>query len=1040
MAESSPGERQVCSDSQAATDMNPLPNAGETGIDTLIQLASQALGGIAVSLTITTPDATQQWIGDGHPTLDDACRQRLVAAIESHDFNGEPARPGDVRARAATDVLYLGEDRPVLRWLAVRVTSHGALIACEEEPWEPDDACIELLLGFAGLVERELDRLLDQHTAIEYDVDDSPERSLARTVASASRDGVIGLTPDGQVSFANPTAARLLDIPANDLVGRSFLDWFRPSSASGQSVSRELSDHLRAGTSVELDEAQLVRPGGETIPVELAFVPNLDPDGKVIGGVLRFADLRARQAALLAARHSEARHQTFLEMTLDSIVTVDDAGTILEFNRAAERTFRCSADDVLGRELTDVLIPQPWRDWYRSAFHAFAATGDGPLEGQRVRIAGQRQDGTTFPAEVSITRLPNGNASILTLYFHDLTDRTWSERRRMTRYTVTRILAETESPDEAIPNIMEAICNGLEWDWAACWARAPGSTEMRIELTWRREGIEAGALEIASRQHSFNPGHAFLGEVWTRRRAGWVEDIEQHETFMRKDAARACGFRSVAAMPVLGRNEVIGIIEFHSQQRREPDDELLRLLDSLGSQVGQFIERKQVEEERVQLLQREQVARADAEAAERRLSFLAEASAQLASSLDYEATLANVARLAVPKLADYCAIDMLSDDGTIRSLEIADIDPQKEAIGRELQAANPVDPESDNPVAQVMRTGRPLLFQEVDDDVLRLFDPSGGEYFKILRALGNDSAMYVPLIARGRTIGVISFVSAESGYQYGSSDLALAQELARRAAIAIDNARLYREAQDAVRVREEFLSIASHELKTPLTTVKGYGQLISRLLQRSSIDRSRIRHLVDQLQEQLGRFEVLIADLLDISRIQQGRLELRTEIVDMVALVHNVIDRFDNPAETNPIHRIRVECPDRVEGRWDPGRMDQVLTNLISNAVKYSPDGGEIVVRVALDSADWVRVSIDDPGIGIPEEDQARLFRPFARSEHVHRAISGVGLGLYITRQIVERHGGTIEIESEVGVGSKFTVILPRCSSGDPVVGDSTAS
>jgi signal transduction histidine kinase len=385
-----------------------------------------------------------------------------------------------------------------------------------------------------------------------------------------------------------------------------------------------------------------------------------------------------------------------------------------------------------------------------------------------------------------------------------------------------------------------------------------------------------------------------------------------------------------------------------------------------------------------------------------------------------------VAHLAVPTLSDYCAIDVLDDDNRIRSLEISDIDPEKEAAGRKMQEDHPVDPESNHPVAQVMRSGRPILFSDVDDDVLRLFAEDDEEYLQGLRDIGIDSAMYVPLIARGRTIGVISFVASESGQRYGPSDLALAQELTRRAALAIDNARLYREAQDAVRTREEFLSIASHELKTPLTTVKGYGQILGRLLRRPTIDTKRLIRLADQLQDQLARFEILIADLLDVSRIQQRGLELRPEPADLVALVRTVLNRFEYPAEPQVQHVFTIRGPERLEGVWDPDRLDQVLTNLISNAVKYSPDGGEILITIEMREGDQVELAVHDQGIGIPEDEQGELFRPFARSETVQRAISGVGLGLYISQQIIGRHGGRIWLESEPGTGSRFAVLMPR--------------
>jgi PAS domain S-box-containing protein len=1011
--------------SQQHAPSSAHPSASDEPNDVLVHLvdlARQSVDGPLTMLAVLSRNGEWEWIGGDHLKVSDICRERLVAAICGEDV--PPAREPDEPSApyVVSDILTVGPGRPRLRWVAARIANHGALISCNEEPWEPDERLAAILSGFAIYIEQELTRQNFRNASTA----NSRNNQFADLIVNSARDGVVGLDLDGKCRFVNETAAELLACSADDLIDQPVTRFF---SRSGNRIESEIV-RFKQGKRVDIDDATLLCRDGSHLPVELTVLPNIEENGQVIGAVLRFSDLSERKTALAAAELSEARHQAFLRMTLDSIITIDDAGKVIEFNQAAEQTFRCSASDVLGTEMAETLFPQPWRDWYRAAFKTFAETGTGPLSGRRIHITALRWNGRTFPAEITITRLPAKDGWIFTLYVHDLSERKWNERRRVTRYTVTRILAESESPTEALPKILEALCQGLEWDWAALWTREPGTTEMQLDLTWNRGAIEAGPLEIASREMSFEPGYGFIGEIWSKRQASWIQELSDSTEYVRSEAALACGLHSVAAMPIIGRDDVIGVIEVYSQRVRERDAEMLRHMDSLGSQIGQFIERKQVEEERIQILAREQAARAEAQAAERRLAFLAEASAQLSSTLDYEVTLANVARLAVPKLADYCAIELVDDDGRIRTLEVADIDPAKEAMDRQIHAKRSTNLNSDHPVAQVFRTGRPLLFPDVDDSVLRLISGDDDEYFHLLRELGNDSCMYVPMTARGRTIGVISFVSAESGHRYGPSDLALAQELTRRAALAIDNARLYREAQDAIRAREEFLSIASHELKTPLTTVKGYSQIIARLLRRSSLDRDRLIYLASQLQNQLGRFETLIADLLDISRIQRGGLELRPERTDLVALTENVLSRFTYPAEPSNPHQFHLDAPDSYIGVWDPDRLDQVLTNLLSNAVKYSPEGGEINIRIQPQEDDLVQISVSDPGIGIPEEEQGRLFRPFARSESVQRAISGVGLGLYISQQIVDRHGGSIVLDSQPERGSTFTVTLPRVFAG----------
>jgi signal transduction histidine kinase len=252
--------------------------------------------------------------------------------------------------------------------------------------------------------------------------------------------------------------------------------------------------------------------------------------------------------------------------------------------------------------------------------------------------------------------------------------------------------------------------------------------------------------------------------------------------------------------------------------------------------------------------------------------------------------------------------------------------------------------------------------------------------------------------------------------------LALYARQSQQTIAALELARA--EAEAAAHAREEFLSVASHELKTPLTTVKGYVQMLARALQQPVVEREHIARYAGYLQAQVARLEGLVADLLDSSRIQQGRLDLHPEPADLAALARHVLARFEHAAERLPTHRLMCDAPEPLLGTWDTTRLDQVLTNLISNALKYSPNGGEVGVRVR-QVGDLAEVVVSDQGVGIPADARATLFRPFARGNATARNIPGAGLGLYIAARITERHGGSITVQSEPGVGSTFTVRLP---------------
>jgi signal transduction histidine kinase len=410
--------------------------------------------------------------------------------------------------------------------------------------------------------------------------------------------------------------------------------------------------------------------------------------------------------------------------------------------------------------------------------------------------------------------------------------------------------------------------------------------------------------------------------------------------------------------------------------------------------------------------------------------FLAEAGQMLASSLDYEATLAAVVQLAVPRLADWCAIEILKEGETLpRQLAVAHSDPAKVELARELRRRYPPDPAVPLGLMQVLRTGEPELLSEIPDELVRAH-VQPPEQAELLLELGLRSSMILPLRVQGRVFGALLFVSAESGRRYGKDDLALAVEIARRAALAVENARLYREAQEAVRLRDVFLSIASHELKTPLTTLLLQSQALVRDVTRSgapSPDRSgdrfqeRLLKRSAHIEKQVLRLEELVNELLDVSRITAGRLELKPSEFDLVELVQEVIARFEDEA-VRAGSSMTLVAPDGARGSWDRLRLDEVLTNLVSNALKYGA-GRPIAVEVEVESG-TVRIRVRDRGIGIAPEHQGRIFERFVRLVP-ERAYKGFGLGLWITRQIVEAHGGTIRVTSETGEGSVFVVELP---------------
>jgi signal transduction histidine kinase len=429
-----------------------------------------------------------------------------------------------------------------------------------------------------------------------------------------------------------------------------------------------------------------------------------------------------------------------------------------------------------------------------------------------------------------------------------------------------------------------------------------------------------------------------------------------------------------------------------------------------------------------------QHALGEAEAARRRLGFLAEASATLAASLDYETTLQTVARLAVPTLADVCFFDVVTDGETIQRVAWAHTDPaQQERVPRYV----PPRPLGDHPAGRTLLGGQARLVAEVTDAWMQATATSP-EHLQFLRDLGVRSLMRVPLVARERPIGVLTFGLAGSGRRYTPADLVLAEELARRAALAVDHAWLYHQLQQGVRTRDEFLLSASHDLKNPLAAIQGQAQLLRRRATRAgALDGERLLKGLAPIENSTRMMAQLLDEWSDVARLQMGEpLHLDRRSTDLVALARQIAGVQQPMTES---HQIVVEAAvDELVGPWDTVRLARVLGNLLGNAVKYSPAGGTITVALGRAEGAWAMLAVRDQGVGIPAADLPHIFERFHRGSNVAGHIAGTGIGLATVRQIVEQHGGTITVESWPDKGPALVVldmILPVLDGEGVVAG-----
>lgn len=376
-------------------------------------------------------------------------------------------------------------------------------------------------------------------------------------------------------------------------------------------------------------------------------------------------------------------------------------------------------------------------------------------------------------------------------YFRDVTARRRQERRLAAQYAVISVLAESPSLDMAAPKILEALCSGIGWDWSALWTVDQSAGVLRCLEVWHSPARSAPEFERAIRQATFSVGIGLPGRVWASGAPAWISDFGADDHFPPATSIQSAGLRSAVAFPVSVGSEILGVIEAFHPETLEEDEDLMQTAAAIGSQVGQFIVRKRAEDDRRDLLARERVARTEAEAAQRRLEFLANASLRVSASLDYRKTLEALVDLAVPYLADWCFVDVLEQPDTAHRVALAYADPSKAELAQEMRTPSP-DPDSRYGVNEVLRTGRAVVVTEVTDEIVQ--DISGGaKRLESLREMGPESYMIIPLIARDRILGAMVLVSAGSGRVYTDEDKALAEELSARAAISIDNARLYQE-------------------------------------------------------------------------------------------------------------------------------------------------------------------------------------------------------------------------------------------------------
>jgi signal transduction histidine kinase/PAS domain-containing protein len=415
--------------------------------------------------------------------------------------------------------------------------------------------------------------------------------------------------------------------------------------------------------------------------------------------------------------------------------------------------------------------------------------------------------------------------------------------------------------------------------------------------------------------------------------------------------------------------------------------------------------------------------------AEETARYLARASEVLGNSLDYETTLAELAHIVVPELAEWCTVHVTDPAGGARQVVLAHADPEKVRWAEELNRRYPPDASVDQGVPRVLRTGQAEIHPEITDEML-LAGARDEEHRRLILELGLRSAIIVPLVAHGRILGALSLLSVRTGRRFGQADLELAQELARRAALAVDNSLLHRAerqarlaADEANMAKMQFLAVMSHELRTPLNAIGGYAELM-RLGIRGPVTEEQVQDL-DRIASSQRNLLGLINDILNFAKLEAGHLEFRTDDVPLKPLLEDIEALVAPQLRSAHLAFGGSSGDDSIVLRADREKVRQIVLNLLGNAIKFTPAGGRVAVSCTR-QGDRVRVEVTDTGIGIAADRLQSVFDPFVQLDRTLTSQhEGTGLGLAISRDLARAMHGDIEATSELGKGSTFSLVLP---------------
>lgn len=905
-----------------------------------------------------------------------------------------------------------------------------------------------------------------------------------RTTLSSIGDGVIVTDSKGRVMLLNSVAEALTGWTSREARERPVEHVFHiVDEETNTKVESTLVHVLHEGIVVAATKARaLIAKDGRKRPVDHSAAPIRSKKGELTGLVLVFRDVTDRRQAERELRESEERFRLMADNAPVLIWMSDLNKQYTFFNRAWLEFTGRAAEEEYGDGWMESLHPDDRQRCLESYSSALASrssfrreyrlrradgeyrwildTGiprlakDGTFDGyigSCIDISDRKDAEEAWRAQrkwFRITLRSIGDAVIATdikgrvLFLNPvaqaLTGWTQKEAELQPLEGVFRIINEyTRHPVEnpASKALAEGTVIGLSGDTILLAkdgserpiddsaapiqdekGRVIGVVLIFRDVTERRRAEEARRHLAAIVESSDD---AIISETFDGKITSWNKAAERlfgyvSEEIIGKPISLLAPLEHAGELPAVSEQVRRGETTKHFETKGRRKDgrtmdvsiNISAIRDAQGSVVGASAIARDITERK----RKEQTAR-----------FLAHVSTTVASLVDYELTLQTVAKLAVPFFADWCAISMLEANGSLRRAALAHTDPTKVELAQKLFQRFPDDPGPRHGTLNVLRTGKPRLISDLNESVLRE-RIQDDELFTMAQNLGLRSYMAMPLSARGKTIGVITFILAESGRRYEDPDLAVGEELAYRAAVAIENAQLYQALKESDKRKNEFLAMLAHELRNPLAPVRNALHILKVSPNNPSVS-AQARDMAERQVHYLTR---LVDDLLDVSRIMRGKIELRKERLELSTLIGRAVETAQ-PLIDSGGHELTVSVPDQpVCLEADLIRMAQVISNLLNNAAKYTQSGGHIWLT-AEEADDQVLIRVRDSGIGIDPEMLPRIFDMFMQVAPTDaRSQGGLGIGLTLVRNLVEMHHGTVEAHSAgLEQGSEFIVRLP---------------